>query len=269
LTAKIRTTSVQTGPVSKGIQVTTNAVGAERLMLNVRFTAVSAVMVLPRAQLNLRGVEGDTPVASVVLRRGDGKKMEVTKIDNTDDRLVISTEPVVKPHQVGRTNARPGDVVLSVTTKPNLKPVTANGRFRVRTNHPDAEPIELVYGIRLLPLIEARPERVRLILQDGNEPARTSLLKVQHNRRGAFKLTGAIASNPEIFKGQLLDGDRKQQVHSVAVMLLDDVQPGDLGGRLFETLTLTTDDPGHPEIPVSVLIEPRELRRPGQPNPVQ
>jgi hypothetical protein len=269
LTAKIKTTSTQNGPVSKGIQVSTNAVGAERLMLNVKFTAVSAVMVLPRAQLNLRGVEGETPVASVVLRRGDGEAIEITKIDNTDDRLMISAEPVVQPDQVGRTKTRAGDVVLSVTTKAGLKPVSANGRFKVRTNHPDAEPVEMVYAIRLLPMIEARPQNVRLLLQDGNPSARTALMRVQHNRRGQFKLTGAIASNPEIFKGHLIDGDSKQQVHSVAIMLLDDVQPGDIEGRLFETLTLTTDDPEHPEIAVAVHIEPRELRRPRQPSPVQ
>jgi hypothetical protein len=126
----------------------------------------------------------------------------------------------------------------------------------------------MVYGIRLLPLIAARPDKVRLILQDGNESARTSLTKIQHNRRGVFKLTGAKASRPGIFKGHLVDGDREQQVHSVAIMLLDEIQPGDLPGRLFETLTLTTDDPEHPEITISVQIEPRELRRPGQPNPV-
>ena len=33
LTAKIKTTSTQNGPVSKGIAVNTNAAGAERLML--------------------------------------------------------------------------------------------------------------------------------------------------------------------------------------------------------------------------------------------
>ena len=113
-------------------------------------------MVLPRAQINLRGIEGDTPTASVVLRRGDGEPMEVTKIDNTDDRLIISTEKVDEERQVGRQKARPGDVILTVTTKPDQKAVSASGRFRVRTNHPDARPIDMPYGIRLLPLIEAR-----------------------------------------------------------------------------------------------------------------
>ena len=118
-------------------------------------------------------------------------------------------------------------------------------------------------------MIEARPERVRLILQDGNNPARTALLKIQHNRRGTFKLTGATASKPDLFRAQLIDGDREQQVHSVAIMLQDEVKPGALQSRLFETLTLTTDDSESPEIMVSVHIEPKDLRRPGQPRPVQ
>ena len=269
LTAKIKTTSTQNGPVSKGIAVNTDAAGAERLMLNVRFTAVSAVMVLPRAQINLRGIEGDTPTASVILRRGDGEPMEVTKIDNTDDRLIISTEQVDDERQIGRQKTRPGDVILTVTTRPDLKAVTASGRFRVRTNHPDARPVDMPYGIRLLPLIEARPERVRLILQDGNVQGRTALLRVQHNRRGQFKITEATASQPEIVKVHLIDGDVKQQVHSLAIMLQDEVKPGDLQGRFFETVTLKTDDPAVPEVSIAINIEEKQLSRPVPAQPAQ
>jgi hypothetical protein len=269
LTAKIKTTSTQNGPVSKGIAVNTNAAGAERLMLNVRFTAVSAVMVLPRAQINLRGIEGDTPAASLILRRGDGEPIEVTKIDNTDERLIISAEKVDDERQVGRHKTRPGDVILSVTIRPDLEAVTAAGRFRVRTNHPDARPIDVPYGIRLLPLIEARPERVRLILQDGNVQGRTALLRVQHNRRGQFRITEASASEPEIVKVHLIDGDVEQQVHSLAIMLQDEVEPGDLRGRIYETVTLKTDDPAVPEVSIAVNIQERQLRRPVSAQPAQ
>ena len=69
LTAKIKTTSTQNGPVSKGIAVNTDAAGAERLMLNVRFTAVSAVMVLPRAQVAGIGSARDTrPAVTIVMK---------------------------------------------------------------------------------------------------------------------------------------------------------------------------------------------------------
>jgi hypothetical protein len=267
LTAKIKTTSVQHGPISKSVAVTTDAPGAQRLMLNVKFTAVSLVSVLPRAQMNLRGVKGEVAETSVVLRRGDGKPLEVTDIESTDDRIVITTEQVLEERQVGRQKARIGDVVITAKTTPDLQPVMANGRFSVRTNHPDAEPVDIVYAIRLLPTIEARPDRVRLILQEGNDPARSALLKVQHNRRGTFRLTGVKASKPELIQARLIDGDREQKVHNVAVSIQDDVAPGSLTGRVFGSIVLTTDDPQQPEVTVVVHIEPRELRRPGQAAP--
>jgi hypothetical protein len=267
LTAKIKTTSTQNGPVSKSISVTTDALGAERLLLNVRFAAVSLVAVLPRAQLHLRGVEGDTAAASVVLRRGDGEPIEVTKIDNTDERIEITFEPVTKERKVGRQQARVGDVVLTAKTAPGIGAVMENGRFRVRTNHPDAAPVDLVYSIRMLPVIEARPQQVRLLLQRGNDPARTALLRLQHNRRDQFRITGTEVSSPELIEVNLVDGDVRQQVHTVAIMLGEGVEAGSLDGRRFATVTLLTDDPGQPSVEVSVQIEPRDMRRPGQPAP--
>lgn len=267
LTAKIATKSTQNGIISKSVSVTTDAPGAERLTLNVRFTAVSAVMVLPRPQLSLRGVEGDSPSASVILRRGDGEPMEVTKIDNTDDRISITTEPVDDEHSVAGQRTRPGDVVLTVSLSPDLGPTSYNGRFRVRTNHPDSPPVDVVYMIRTLPLIQARPEQTRLVLQRGNESGRSSLLRIQHNRSGRFKITGAEPSDPELLKVELLDAETAQQVHTAAIMLQDGVEPGSLSERRFESVTFATDDPDHPKIEVQVQVEPREMRRPGQAAP--
>jgi hypothetical protein len=108
---------------------------------------------------------------------------------------------------------------------------------------------------------------VRLLLQDGNSSARTMLFRVQNNRQGQFKLTGVKPSNPELFRAEVLDADSKAQVHSVAVMLQDDVLPGSIDSSLFESLALTTDDPAEPELTVPVHIEPRDLRRPAQSQP--
>ena len=269
LTAKIKTTSTQSGPISKSVAVTTDAPGAERLTLSVTFTAVTAVSVLPRPQLTLNGVQGDSPSATVVLRREDGKELEITGIDNSDDRLVIEAVKVSESAVVSGQRVRPGDVLLNVSTAPETEPVAFNGRFRVATNHPDAATIDLVYAIRLRPLIEARPAQLRLLLQEGNSTGRTTLFRIQHNRQGQFKLTGAKASKPELFRAQLVDGDVEAQVHTVAVMLQDDVEAGDLESRVLESLVISTDDPEQAEIELSVLIEPRELRRPGQARPLE
>ncbi len=62
------------------------------------------------------------------------------------------------------------------------------------------------------------------------------LFRVQNNHSEQFKFTGAQSSNPEIFRAQLVDGEIEQQIHTVAVMLQDDVIPGSLEASLFESL---------------------------------
>lgn len=267
LIAKIKTTSVQSGPVSKSISVTTDAVGAERLMLNVKFTAVSAIMVLPRPQVTLTGIEGDEISNTLVIRRSDGEALEITGIDNHDDRILITTKTVEKATTVGRQQAKPGDVLLTIAGEPGLPAVSSNGRFRFATNHPDATNVMVNYAIRLRPVIEVRPAQVRLLLQEGNTPARTMLMRIQHNRRGEFKITDITTSKPELFGARLVGKDVRQQVQTVAVRLDDEVEPGDVANRLLESLVVHTDDPVKPRVEVSVLIEPRTMRRPAQPQP--
>ncbi|MCU0302831.1 MAG: DUF1573 domain-containing protein [Thermoanaerobaculales bacterium] len=269
LTAKVRTTTAQSGPFSKSVAVTTDAPGAERLNLSVTFTIVNAVTVLPRPQVSLAGVEGDISSATVVLRRGDGGDLEIGDVVGVDERLEVSWTRVTDPGLAAGQQVRPGDVVLTVATRPGTAAAMLNGTFGVTTNHPDAERVDIAYGLRLRPVIEARPESLRLILQEGNQAARMALVRVQHNRREGFRITGIACSKPELLRANLVDGDVEQQVHTVAVMLQDDVMPGALGERLLESLVLTTDDPGRERLEVGVLVEPRELHRPGPPRPIE
>jgi len=269
LTARVKTTTTQSGPVSKSIAVTTDAEGAQRLRLNVTFKSVTAVSVLPRPQLSLSGVYGDELTSTVILRRTDGEKLEITGIENTDPRLVITTRIATENLDVDRVKAIPGDVMLIASVAPDIKAGMTNGRLKIKTNHPDAEVIVLAYTLRLRPVIEARPAQIRLLLQEGNDNGRTALFRLQHNRRGRFKLIGAKASNPDVFRVQLVDGDVKQQVHTIAIMLQDEVLPGSLDGRLVESLAISTDDAGQPELTIPVLIEPRALRRPGSSRPLK
>lgn len=267
LTAKIRTTSTQNGPVSKGIAVTTDAEGAHRVMLNMRFTAVSAIAVLPRPYIALNGIIGDTPETTVILHRADGEKLEVTGVESKEPRIVIATKPVTEEQMVGRQQAHPGDVLLIASLAPDVQPVITNGRIKIKTNHPDGPEVVVNYSLRIRAVIEANPAQVRLLLQEGNSSARTMLFRVQNNRRGQFKLTGAKPSNPDLFRAELLDGETDAQVHSVAVMLNDDVLPGSIDSSLFESLVLTTDDAAQTDVTVPVHIEPRALRRPAQTRP--
>jgi len=269
LTAKIKTTTTQSGSVSKSIGVTTNAQGAQRMTLSVTFKSVPAVAVLPRSQMNLNGVTGDQPTATLILHRYDGEELKIVGVEKSEERLVITAKPVTEPVKLGRVTAVPGDILLVASLAPGVADVSANGRFRVKTNHPDAEVLDVGFSLRVRPAIEVRPNRVRLILQEGNTPGRTMLARVQHNLRGEFKVTGVAPSNPELFQAKIVNGDTKQQVHTVAVILQDDVLPGSLTNRVLETLVLTTDDAAQPNLMIPVLIEPKALRKPAPPRPLE
>jgi len=269
LTAKIKTTATQNGPVSKSIAVETDAPGAQRMTLSVTFKSTPAIAVLPRPQLNLNGVVGDQPTATLIIRRFDGEELRILGVENTEERLVITAQPVTEPVQIGRDQAVPGDVLLVASLAPGVADASASGRVGVKTNHPDSELLDLSYTLRIRPAIEARPNQVRLILQEGNTPGRTMLARVQHNLRGEFKVTGLTPSNPGLFQAKIVDGDTKQQVHTVAVMLQDEVLPGSLNNRVLESLVLATDEPSQPQLIIPVLIEPKELRKPAPPRPLE
>lgn len=269
LTAKIKTTTTQSGPISKSIAVTTNAAGAERMTLSVAFTAVSAITVLPRPQIMINGVLGDEPTATLIFHRPDGEKLEITGFDSADEQIVFTTKAVAENLTIDRSQAVPGDVLVIASLAPGVKPATTSGQFKVHTNHPDAPVVTIAFSLRLRPVIEANPAEVRLLLQEGNTSSRTMLFRVQNNFSKPFKLTGSQPSSPEIFRVQLADGEIEQQTHTVAVMLQDDVIPGSIEASLFESLVLSTNDAAQPEVIVPVLIEPRELRKPGKPRPLE
>ncbi len=269
LTAKIKTTSTQSGSVSKSIGVTTDAQGAQRMTLSVTFKSIPAIAVLPRAQMNLNGVMGDQPTATLIVRRYDGEELKILRVENTEERMVITAKPVTESIQIGRDQAVPGDVLLVASLAPGVADVSTSGRLKVETNHPDSETIDVAFTLRIRPAIEARPNQIRLLLQEGNTPGRMMLARVQHNLRGEFRVTGVTPSNPELFKATIVNGDSKQQVHTVAVMLKDDVLPGSLTNRVLESLVLTTDEATQPQILIPVLIEPKALRKPAPPRPLE
>jgi hypothetical protein len=269
LTAKIKTTATQSGAVSKSIAVTTDAPGAQRMTLSVTFKSIPAIAVLPRSQLNLNGVVGDQPTATLIIRRFDGEELKIVGVENTEQRLVITAKPVTEPVQLGRDQAVPGDVLLVASLAPGVADASASGSVRVKTNHPDSEVLDVAYTLRIRAAIEVRPNQIRLLLQEGNTPGRTMLARIQHNLRGEFKVTGLTPSNPGLFHAKIVDGDTSQQVHTVAVMLQDEVLPGALNNRVLESLVLDTDDATQPQLIIPVLIEPKALRKPAPPRPLE
>ncbi len=260
LTARVRTLTSQSGAVSKSVAVTTSDPAAPRIMLGVTFRVATVVAVLPRPRLYLQGVQGDRPETSLLLRRDDGAPLEITGIENSGGRLLLSAETLTESRSVEGVDGRVGDVVLRATVEPDLPASTANGTVKVRTNHPDAPSIDIFYSLRMRPLVESRPGQVVLVLQEGNSSGRAALARLQHNRGASFGVTGLEPSNPALFQAELIGDPAKRSVHSVSIRLAEEVLPGTMAGRRMESLEITTDDEQAPELRVPILIDARVQR---------
>ena len=262
LVGRIKTTATQQGSLSKSISVTTDAKGMERVTLSMTFTAVPAVSVLPRPRVFLSGIHGDEMATTLVVHRSDGEPLEITPVPTGDRRLTVTARTVKEATEIGGQSAAAGDVVVVAAVDPSMSPGSANGRFRLRTNHPEVPNIEIPFNIRVRPVIEVRPSQIRLVLEEGNSSGRTTLFRIQSNRTGVFRLTGFAPSSPELFRAERVGDDVAQQVHTVAVRLADGVEPGSIDGRRMETLVVSTDDAAGPEITVPVMIQSRPSRAP-------
>jgi hypothetical protein len=260
LTAKVHTRSSQSGAVSKSVAVTTSDPAAPRIMLGVNFNIVAAVSVLPQPRIYLHGIDGDRPETSLLLRRDDGEPLEITGIDASGGRLVLSTTTLTEARKVGAVEGRAGDVVVHATVDPDLPASSANGTVRVRTNHPDAPSIDIFYSLRMRPVIESRPARVVLVLERGNKGGRAALTRLQHNRGASFTVTGLRPSDPSLFRADLLGEPGSLSIHSVTVRLVDGVEPGAFTGRKVESLVISTDNEQVPELRLPVLVEARAPR---------
>ena len=268
LTARMKTVATQQGSLSKSISVTTNAAGAERLTLSMTLRAVPAVSVLPQPRVFLTGLEGERPSTTLVLRRQDGEPLRVTGIEAADPRLQVTVESVGERAVRDGREIVPGDVVLVAAVAADVAPSTVNGRVRVSTDHPAAAVVDIPFTFRVRPIIEARPEQLRLLLEDGNSAARATVFRLQHNRQTSFRVTGLEPSAPELFVAQLVgEGDRRP-VHSIAVRLADGLEPDAVGGRRMESLELATDDPAQPLVAIPVIVEARRLAAPRPPRPL-
>jgi hypothetical protein len=264
LTARIKTASTQQGRISKSVNVTSDAPGAQRITLGITLNAVPVILVLPHARVSLGGIYGEKPTSTVILRSGDGEPFEVTGVETGDPSLRVTATAVAEAGNVNQQEVRPGDVILTAaigSITPRTAALNLNGVIKVRTTHPDANVVDVPYSIRIRPVIEARPGQLRLLVEEGNATGGTTLFRVQHNRNEKFEVTALTSSNPEIFTAKGVDGDEAQPVHTIAVMLVDGLNPGSFDSRIMASLIVKTDDKQQPEVSVPVIIEPRQARQ--------
>ncbi len=257
LTAKVATRPLDNGRVSKSVAVTTDAPGQESLRVVLTFEAVAAVTVVPRPQLTLAAVTGDSAEGRVALHRPDGQPIEIsaTRVELPVE-LQLRSEPVSENVDVGGgKQALAGDLWLVALLPPLDQPASTRGRVLVKTNHPEAPEIELAVRVWVRPRIDVRPARIRLVLDDPLDPTPRVSVRLTHAKREPFSVSELELSHPDLLQATTLTEGRQAAV--VVQIGLRDA----LGGKALEqpvegSVRIRVSDPNAAAIEVPVTVVP-------------
>jgi len=254
LVAKVHTAPTQSGRLSKGVAVTTDAAGAERLNLMLTFTVQQVIEVRPQPRVMLQSIRGQGASQRLVLHRADGKPLEVTRFELDSDNLVaVKLEPVTAP---GEQGSQPGDVVVEVSTAADASEGNRGGRLSLFTNHPEQPEVVVSLQVRVRPLIEPRPERVQLWVDEGTAAGRSTSFRLTSNHEQPFTVTGVVSSHPELFTATPVTTDPRL-LQTVQVTLAENADLASMPAAVNGILRVTSDDPKQPVVEVPVVISKR------------
>ena len=194
LTANMKTSPVQNGPISKRISVETDAPGARSFRLRFKAEVEAPVLAKPRLRFIITAIEGEAASRRILLHRTDGKVLEVHGAKTGNKALMAKSIAVTKKTREGGMEAEPGDVWIELATKPAERPANSNGSVRLSTNHPDLPTLDVPYTLRVRPLIELRPATVRLWFSEASAGRRRSAVSLTRNGGQKFRITGTEVS---------------------------------------------------------------------------
>jgi hypothetical protein len=262
LVAKVHTSPMQNGKLTKSISVNTDAKGAENLSLAMTFTVQPAIDVKPKFQVMVDTVKGVAKSERSILHRTDGKPLKVDKVDIDDPAVAhVTFGAVTEP---GDNGAMPGDAWVEVAVAAADSVANQQTKLHIHTDHPDQAVLDLPLGVRVRPLVEARPERVQLWIDENAPGGRTTVIKVASNRDKPFEIKEIVSSNPDVFTAKpTTNGSLALQ--SVQVELTDKVTATSLVATVSGTLRVTTSDPDQPLVEVPVVVSKRVRSLPPRP----
>jgi hypothetical protein len=254
LVAKMQTAPLQNRRIAKSISVRTD--DAEITNLNLRFSVeVRAPIIFePSSRLVISTVEGHEGRQRFLLKRADGKALEVLSADTGDPTLTAVVKPVVKEERKDGFEAAPGDVWLELVL-PASSPIGSHtGKLRLATNDPIASSFEVPFALRVRPLIEHRPVGVRL----WPTPSRsgdgyTAFLNLNRIEEGDFRVTGIEVSHPEIFSATVVSSEPAQR-QLVRVELAEGLGPEAIASTIEGWIEISTDDPVRAKLEVPVVV---------------
>lgn len=254
MVAKVHTSPTQSGRLSKGVAVTTDAAGAEQLNLMMTFTVQQVIEVRPQPRVMLQAVKGQAASQRLVLHRADGKPLEVTRYELDSPGLVrVTLEPVAAP---GEQGSQPGDVAVELSTAEDSPEGNRGGRLSLFTNHPEQPEVVVSLQVRVRPLIEPRPQRVQLWVDEGTTAGRSTSFRLTSNHEQPFTVTGIVSSHPELFTATAVTADARL-LQTVQVTLAENADLATMPAAVNGTLRVTSDDPKQPVVEVPVVVSKR------------
>ena len=265
----MRTAPLQDRRITKSIAVRTDAKGLP--ILNLRFSVeVRAPIVFkPDNRLVISTIEGQETRKRVLLRRADGEALEILSAETGDQTLRVATEPVVKKERTNEYEAGPGDVWLELVL-PADSPI--GHREPESCGFPPTIPLRSRSTsrswLRVRPLIEHRPDGVRLVANTESDRGRILGLcdPEQEMGRGSFhdhrnrRLTSRGLSLPRWCHWRL------RNVRRFGWSWLRGLGPEAISSTIEGWIEITTDDPIRSKlnVPVIVASSREKTRRPFQ-----
>lgn len=254
LTAQMKTTPMQNGRVSKSINVVTDAADARTMRLRFSVDVRAPIIARPYYRFAFSTIEGQEGRTRILLHRPDGEPLEILGVETGDPELAAKIETVAGSGSKKSPDAAPGDVWIELVSDPTASAGRRSGSVRIATNHPDLPELVIPSSWRVRPLIEARPEIVRLWLPTvGGPVARSALFSLRRVGEKTFAVTGLEVSHPEIFTATA-DSTAAATRQLIRVNLLEGVTYDTPRSTVEGWVKIETDDPKRPiiEVPVKV-----------------
>jgi hypothetical protein len=262
----MRTAPLQDRRISKSIAVRTDAKGLASVNLRFSVEVRAPIEFKPNNRLAISTIEGQETRKRVLLRRADGESLQIFSAETGDQTLVVVTEPVVKEEKTNNYEAALGDVWLELVLPADSPIGSRTGKLRISTNDPVAKSFEVPFAVRVRPLIEHRPEGVRL----WPTPSRSGdgysgFVTLNRNEKGFFTVTGIDVSHPEVFSAAVVSSEAAKR-QTVRVELAEGLGPEAISSTIEGWIEISTDDPIRSKIEVPVVVaSSREGTRRGFP----
>jgi hypothetical protein len=278
----MKTAPTQNGRVSKSVNVSTDAPGAETLRLRFTVDVQMPIVAKPVFRFTLNTVEGSPSAERLLLSRTDGEPLTIRGTTVPLPKLTVTArsvgeaappeEPAGEADQTPWGMAEPykglkpaaGDVWVELAAAPSLAAGRYSGEVKLATDDPEAPEIAIPYTVRVRPLIEARPDVVRLWTAPGvNDPGRSAIVTLSRYGGRKFTITSVEVSNPKIFTAVTYNHEASPQ-QSIRVGLVEGVGAEAVRESFEGWIRVTTDDAEMPRFEIPVVVAPNQMlsRRP-------